>query len=74
MLLLRKLMRQARFACSCGADGGNFVSARGALLAPRLTLINYKVDNIPKYVCLTIIIDITRKFTRFVNLSIFFDA
>ena len=35
--------------------------------APRLTLINYKVDNISKYVCLTVIIDITRKITKFVN-------
>ena len=35
--------------------------------APRLTIINYKVDNISKYVCLTVIIAITRKITRFVN-------
>ena len=57
--LLLLLLLQARFAClSCAAGG---------LLAPRLTLINYKVDNISKYVCLTIIIDITRKITKFVN-------
>ena len=34
------------------------------------SLINHKVDNCPKYVCLTVIIDITRKITKFVNLSI----
>ena len=36
-----------------------------------LTLINSKVDNIYKYVCLTVIIDITRKITKFVNFSLF---
>ena len=30
-------------------------------LRPGLALINYKVDNISKYVCFTVIIDITRK-------------
>ena len=54
-----------RFAClRCGA-GGHFVTAGGALRAPRLTLINYMVDNISKYVCLTVIIDIARKITKF---------
>ena len=31
----------------------------------RITLINYKGDNIPKYVCPTVIIDIARKITKF---------
>ena len=31
-------------------------------------MINYKVDNISKYVCLTVIIDITRKIIKFVLL------
>ena len=37
----------------------------------RLTLINYKVENIPKYVCLTVVIKITRNITKFVNFSSF---
>ena len=53
------------------AAGGHFVSAGGALRAPGVTLINYKGDNIPKYVCRTVIIDIARKITKFVK---FFDA
>ena len=47
--------------------GGQFVSARGALWAPGVTVINYKGDNISKYVCLTVIINITRKISKFVN-------
>ena len=39
--------------------------ARGAIWAPMLTLMNYNVDNISKYVCLTVIIDITRKMIKF---------
>ena len=46
----------------------HFVSAGGALRAPVIVLINYKGDNISKYVCPTVIIDIARKIT---NLSIF---
>ena len=38
---------------------GQFVSSRGALWAPRLTLVHYEVDNISKCVCLTAVIDIT---------------
>ena len=54
--------KQARFAClRCGA-GGHFVSS-----APGLTFINYKGDNISKYVCLTVKFDITRKITKIVN-------
>ena len=49
---------QARFACLRSAASGHFVSAGGALWAPGVTLINYKGDNISKYVCLTVIIDI----------------
>ena len=62
------LPRQARFACLHCAAGGHFVSAGDALWAPGSILINYKGDNISKYVCPTIIIDIARKIT---NLSIF---
>ena len=62
---------QARFAClRCGA-GGYFVSAGGAFWAPGVTLINYKGDNIPKCACPTVIIDIARKITKFVNFKIF---
>ena len=35
--------------------------------APGITLINYKGDNISKYICPTIIIDIARKITEFVK-------
>ena len=58
---------QARFACLRCAAGGHFVSAGGALRALGVTLIDYKVDNIPKYVSPTVIIDIARKITKFVN-------
>ena len=37
------------------------MSAGGALWAPVVTLINYMGDNIPKYVCPTVIFDIVRK-------------
>ena len=56
------------FACLRCAAGGHFVSAGGALWAPGVTLINYKGDDITKYVCPTLIIDIPRKTP---NLSIF---
>ena len=62
---------QARFACLRCAVGGHFVSARGSLRSSGVTLVNYKEDNISKYVCPTVIIDIARKITKFVNLSIF---
>ena len=47
------------------------MSARGALRAPGVTLINYKGDNISKYVCPTIIFDIARKITKLVNFKNF---
>ena len=43
------------------------MSAGGALWAPGVTLINTKGDNISKYVGPTVIIDIARKNTKFVN-------
>ena len=49
------------------AAGGHFVSAGGSLRSPGITLINYKGDNISKYVCPTLRIDIARKITRFIN-------
>ena len=58
---------QARFACLRCAAGGHFVSARGSLPSPGVTLVNYKGDSISKYVCLTGIIDFARKITEFVN-------
>ena len=58
---------QARFACLSCAVGGHFMSAGGALWAPGVTLINYKGGNIPKYACTTVIIDIARKITKFIN-------
>ena len=60
--------KQASFACLRCAAGRHFVSAGGALWAPGVTLINYKGDNISKYICLTVKIDITRKIFKFVNL------
>ena len=57
-----KFYRQARFAA-----GGNFVSARGSLRSPGVTLVNYKGNNISKYVCPTVLIDIARKITKFIN-------
>ena len=62
---------QARFACLRCAAGGHFVSAGGALWAPGVTLINNKGDNISKYVGPTVIVDIVRKITKFVNFTIF---
>ena len=61
------LLVQARFACLRCAAGGHFVSAGGALWASGVTMINYKGENISKYVCPTVIIDIARKNTKFVN-------
>ena len=57
---------QARFACLRCAVGGHKVSAGGAVRAPGVTLINSNGD-IPKYACTTIMIDIARKITKFVN-------
>ena len=45
--------------------------AGGAFRTIGLTLINYKGDNISKYVCLTVKIDITRKIIKFINIKIF---
>ena len=58
-------------ACLRCAAGGHFVSAGGSLRSPGITLVNYKGDNISKYVCSTVLIDITRKITKFVNFKIF---
>ena len=58
-------------ACLRCAAGGHFVSAGGSLRSPGVTLVNYMGDNISKYVCPTVLIDITRKITKFVNLKIF---
>ena len=58
---------QVRFACLRCADGGHFVSAGGSLRSPGVTLVNYKGDNISKYVHLSVKIDFTRKITKFVN-------
>ena len=50
---------------------GDYFSASADTLcpseAPGVILINYKGDNISKYVCLTAKIDITRKIIKFVN-------
>ena len=58
-------------ACLRCTAGGHFVSAGGSLRSPGVTLVNYKGDNISKYVCSTVLIDITRKITKFVNFKIF---
>ena len=65
------LYTSALRACLRCAAGGHFVSAGGSLRSPGVTLVNYKGDNISKYVCPTVLIDITRKITKFVNLKIF---
>ena len=49
------------------------MSAIGVLWAPRLTLINFDLDSISKCACLTVVIDNTKKTTKFVNFSIFDD-
>ena len=49
------------------AAGGHFMSAGGALWAPGVTWMDCRGDNTSKYVCPTVIIDITRKITKFVN-------
>ena len=54
-----QLFAQACFACFCCAAGVCIDSH------------NYKVDNISKYVYLTVIIDITRKITKMVKFSTF---
>ena len=58
---------QARFACLRCAGGGHFVSAGVALWSPGITLINYKGNNISKYVCLNVIIDIAREITKIIK-------
>ena len=47
------------------------MSAGGSLRSPGVTLVNYKGDIIPIYVCPNVIIEITRKITKFVNFKIF---
>ena len=67
----RLIFTSALCACLRCAAGGHFVSAGGSLRSPGVTLVNYKGDNISEYVCPTVLIDITRKITKFVNLKIF---
>ena len=59
--------KQARFACLRCAARRHFVSARGSLRSPGVTLVNYKGDNISEYVCPTVIIEIARKITKIIN-------
>ena len=47
------------------------MSAGGFLRSPGVTLINYKVENISKYVYLSVKIDITREIKKIVNLKNF---
>ena len=65
--LYSELMSNKRASLACAARLADTVSAGGALWAPVVTLINYMGDNIPKYVCPTVIFDIARKITKFVN-------
>ena len=46
------------------------MSAGGGLREPGLTLMNYKGDNISKYVYIIVKIDTTRKMIKFVNLNL----
>ena len=57
------IYKRASLACA----GEHFVSARGVLWAPGVTLSNYKGNNISKYVCPTVIIDNARKIPKFIN-------
>ena len=58
---------QTRFACLRCAASGHFVSAGGSLRSPGVTLLNYEGENISKYVCPTVIIDIARKITKLIS-------
>ena len=60
------LQKHKRASLVCG----HFVFARRAIWAPGLTLVNYKVDNHSKHVCLNVITYITGKITK---LSILFE-
>ena len=50
-----------------GASGGHKVSAGGSFRSPGVTLVNYKGNNISKYVCPTDLINMARKITKFIN-------
>ena len=52
------ILVQARFACLRFAAGGHFVSTRGSLRSPGVTLVNYKGNSISKYVFPTVILTI----------------
>ena len=67
IFILEYIYLQARFACLRCAAGGHFVSAGGSLRSPGVTLVNYKGDNISKYVCPTDLINMARKITKFIN-------
>ena len=58
-------MRALRLRC---AAGGHFVSAGVSLQSSGVTLIDYKGNNISKYVCPTVKINIAREITKFINL------
>ena len=53
-----------RASLACTARLAETVSAGGSLRSPGVTLVNYNGNNISKYVCPTVMIDITRKITK----------
>ena len=67
-VMLGTISSDKRAPVACAPRLADTMSAGGVLWAPGVTLINYRGKNISKYVCPTVIIDITRKITKFVNL------
>ena len=67
-LLLYFIQKCASLACD--AQLVDTVSSGGAICATEVTLINFKGDNIPKYACPTVKIDIAREITKFDNFLI----
>ena len=60
-------IRQARFACCAARLADTLCPPEAPFGRPWSPLINYMGDNISNYVSPTIIIDIERKSTEFVN-------
>ena len=56
-----------RASLACAPRVADTLCPQGAPFGPRITLINYKMDSISKHVCLTVIIELTRKITKFVK-------
>ena len=57
--------KNKRASLACAARLADTVSAGGSIRFPGVTLVNYKGDNISTHVYLSVIIDVTRKVTKF---------